>query len=106
MNTLTFVAVVLLALPACLVREPTSAARTPSQVIARVLAARWWEPAAWLACVAIGPFVVAGWWAGRAAVFNVSALAALLLAKVATTTSADGRTYRLTRTDGMRALVS
>jgi hypothetical protein len=104
MNALLLAALALLALPACVVREPTDSARTPAQLAARVLSASWGEFAVWLLCAGLAPFVLAAWWAARSAVFNTSRVLAWLLAKLATATSDDGRRYRLTRTEGMRAL--
>ncbi|MFF0864127.1 hypothetical protein ACFYUV_20380 [Nonomuraea sp. NPDC003560] len=107
MNTHLLIAILaLVAFPGCTLREPTAQARTPSQIAARVRAARWWEFPLWPLCVGLAPLGVAGWWALRSAVFNLSAVAAWFLAKVATAFSADGRRYRLVRTDGLRAVSS
>lgn len=106
MNALLIAALSLLALPACILREPAADARTPAQIVARVLAARWWESPVWLLHVTLGTGAVAAWWAARSALFNTSAVAAWLLAKVASAASNDGRRYRLARSDGLRALPS
>jgi hypothetical protein len=106
MSAVLITALALLAFPACVVRQPTKEARTIGQLAERVRAARWWELVLWPICVGlILPFALAPWWAARSAVFNVSAVLAWLLAKVATATSNDGRRYRLTRSEGMRALL-
>jgi hypothetical protein len=105
-NTVILAAVAMLAFPACTIREPTKHAKTFAQLAARVRVARWWELLLWPLCVGLVPFALAIWWATRSTVFNASAVAAWLLAKVATWTSADGRRYRLTRTEGMRALLA
>lgn len=106
MTILTMTALLLLAVPACSIREPTPGARTPAQLAAIVRGARWWQPAWWVLCVTIGAPALALWWAARSATFNASAASAWLLAKVASISAADGRRYRLTRTDGLVALPS
>ena len=105
MNAALFV-VLALAFPACVIREPTRQARTPGEIAARVRACSWWEIPLWPICALAVPFALAAWWAARSAVFNVSRLAAWLLAKAATATATDGRRYRLTRTEGWIALQS
>lgn len=106
MTILTMTALLLLAVPACSIREPTPGARTPAQLAAIVRAVRWWQPAWWVLCVTVGAPALALWWTARSTLFNLSALAAWLLAKVASISAADGRRYRLTRTDGWVALLS
>ncbi|MFB4265272.1 hypothetical protein [Nonomuraea sp. GTA35] len=102
----TTLLLLLLAFPACVIREPTEQARTFGEMVARVCACSWWEIPLWPVLALAVPFALALWWAARSVLFNVSRLAAWLLAKTATATATDGRRYRLVRTERMVALQS
>ncbi|MEU6725434.1 hypothetical protein ABZ917_17140 [Nonomuraea wenchangensis] len=105
MNGLTFALLLVLAFPACTIRDPaTLETRTPAEIGARLKAIRPWEPPLWVLAVSVASFGVAGWWAARSAVHNVSAVLAWFLAKVATFSSPNDRSYRLIRTNVWKAL--
>jgi len=95
MNTLLLVALTLLAFPGCVVREPTTGARTPGQVAAIVRHAAWWQPAWWLLRLVIGAPVSAGWWAGRTALYWAARAIAAGCVRVASVAAADGRKVRI-----------
>jgi len=102
----TTLLLLLLAFPACSIREPTAQSRTFGQIAARVRVCSWWEIPLWPVQALAIPFVLAAWWAARSAVFTLSAAGSWLLSKIATASSADGRCYRLVRTEGRIALPS